>query len=156
MAADCSGVTSGAASSAAGAVAAFASARRTRSTASAAPLLLAVPTATPASVSRKAMTLTLRSRRVPLVVTVLLAKRSSASLDSSTMTMQSFEREAASACSTTTCASVKPPCVGAHRPASVRVFSTLMPRNSADGQPWLTGATWPGCPFPQFNAPPRR
>ena len=45
---------------------------------------------------------------------------------------------------------------GAHRPDSARVFSTLMPRNSADGQPWLTGATWPGWPLPQLNAPPRR
>ena len=33
---------------------------------------------------------------------------------------------------------------GAHRPDSARVLSTLMPRNSAEGQPWLTGATWPG------------
>ena len=45
---------------------------------------------------------------------------------------------------------------GTHRPASSRVFSTLTPRNSADGQPWLTGATWPGWPLPQLNAPPRR
>ena len=28
-----------------------------------------------------------------------------------------------------------------HRPASTRVLSTLTPRNSADGQPWLTAAT---------------
>ena len=31
-----------------------------------------------------------------------------------------------------------------------------MPRNSADGQPWLTGATCPGCALPQLNAPPSR
>ncbi len=30
---------------------------------------------------------------------------------------------------------------GGHRPDSSRVFSTLTPRNRADGQPWLTGAT---------------
>ena len=29
-----------------------------------------------------------------------------------------------------------------------------MPRNRAAGQPWLTGATWPGWPLPQLNAPP--
>ena len=28
--------------------------------------------------------------------------------------------------------------------------------NSAEGQPWLTGATWPGCALPQLKAPPRR
>src|SRR5574337_518980 len=45
--------------------------------------------------------------------------------------------------------------VGAgHRPPSVRVLSTLTLRNSADGQPWLTAATWPGWDLPQLNAPP--
>ena len=29
-----------------------------------------------------------------------------------------------------------------------------MPRISTAGQPWLTGATWPGWPLPQLNAPP--
>ena len=43
-----------------------------------------------------------------------------------------------------------------YRPASVRVLSTLTPRNNADGQPWLTAATWPGCALPQLNAPPSR
>ena len=42
------------------------------------------------------------------------------------------------------------------RPDSAWVFRTLIPRNSADGQPWLTAATWPGCALPQLNAPPRR
>ena len=31
-----------------------------------------------------------------------------------------------------------------------------MPRNNAEGQPWLTGATCPGCALPQLNAPPSR
>ena len=39
---------------------------------------------------------------------------------------------------------------------SERVLSTLTPRNSADGQPWLTAATCPGCALPQLNAPPSR
>ena len=43
-----------------------------------------------------------------------------------------------------------------YRPPSVRVLSTLMPRNNAAGQPWLTGATCPGCALPQLNAPPSR
>ena len=43
-----------------------------------------------------------------------------------------------------------------HRPPSVRVLSTLTPRNNAAGQPWLTGATCPGCALPQLNAPPSR
>ena len=30
-----------------------------------------------------------------------------------------------------------------------------MSRNSAVGQPWLTGATWPGCALPQLEAPPQ-
>ena len=45
---------------------------------------------------------------------------------------------------------------GDHRPPSVRVLSTLTPRNNADGQPWLTAATWPGWALPQLNAPPSR
>ena len=42
-----------------------------------------------------------------------------------------------------------------HRPSSA-VFSTLTPRNRADGQPWLTAATCPGWALPQFIAPCRR
>ena len=40
-------------------------------------------------------------------------------------------------------------------PSSV-VFSTRTPRISTAGQPWLTGATCPGWPLPQLNAPPSR
>ena len=46
--------------------------------------------------------------------------------------------------------------VVAHRPPSVRALSTFTFRTSADGAPWLTGATWPGWPFPQLNAPQSR
>src|SRR5262249_36145597 len=45
---------------------------------------------------------------------------------------------------------------GDHRPPSLRVLSTLTPRTNAAGQPWLTGATWPGWALPQLNAPPSR
>jgi hypothetical protein len=47
------------------------------------------------------------------------------------------------------------PVAGAHRLVSARAFRTLMPPKTAVGQPWLTGATWGGCPFPQLKAPPR-
>src|SRR5205085_11706558 len=40
--------------------------------------------------------------------------------------------------------------------ASVIVFNTRTPRNSAVGQPWLTAAICPGCALPQFDAPPSR
>ena len=52
------------------------------------------------------------------------------------------------------------PCGGAvvdaaaHRPDSSAAFSTRTCRNRAAGEPWLTGATWPGCPLPQLKAPP--
>jgi hypothetical protein len=39
------------------------------------------------------------------------------------------------------------------RPDSLALLSTPTPRNKAEGQPWLTGATWPGWPLPQFGAP---
>ena len=42
----------------------------------------------------------------------------------------------------------------AHDP--LPVLRTLTPRSRADGQPWLTGATWPGWALPQLNAPPSR
>ena len=42
------------------------------------------------------------------------------------------------------------------RPDSSRVLSTFTPRNSAEGHPWLTAATWPGWALPQLNAPPSR
>ena len=41
-----------------------------------------------------------------------------------------------------------------HRPDSSRVLSTRTPRTSTDGQPCETGATCPGWPLPQLNAPP--
>src|SRR5579859_7627845 len=40
-----------------------------------------------------------------------------------------------------------------HCPSST-VLRIRIPRSSAAGQPWLTGATWPGWPLPQLNAPP--
>ena len=43
--------------------------------------------------------------------------------------------------------------LGIHWPSST-VLRIRIPRNSAAGQPWLTGATWPGWPLPQLNAPP--
>src|SRR4029079_9623985 len=42
---------------------------------------------------------------------------------------------------------------GSREPPSSDVFSTLTPRNSADGQPWLTAATCPGWALPQLKAP---
>ena len=42
----------------------------------------------------------------------------------------------------------------AHDAPSSAVLSMRTPRSSTAGQPWLTGATWPGWPFPQLNAPP--
>src|SRR5689334_5199193 len=41
-----------------------------------------------------------------------------------------------------------------HAAPSSAVLSIRTPRSSTAGQPWLTGATWPGWPFPQLNAPP--
>ncbi len=40
------------------------------------------------------------------------------------------------------------------RPASCVVFKMFTSRNSADGQPCETAATWPGCALPQLKAPP--
>ena len=42
-----------------------------------------------------------------------------------------------------------------HWPSSA-VLRIRTPRNRQAGQPWLTGATWPGWPFPQLNAPQSR
>ena len=100
---------------------------------------------------------TVRSVVAPLVVIVEFAQRRTASEVSRTST-------AAPASGRIRATDVEGPldeCGRArghrrHRPASVAVFSTLIPRNSADGQPWLTGATWPGWAFPQVNAPPSR
>ena len=70
----------------------------------------------------------------PLVVIELPAQRSDASARSVTNTMVSSAlpnlAASASALSTTCCAPITD-----YRPASVRVLSTLTPRNSADGQP---------------------
>ena len=41
-----------------------------------------------------------------------------------------------------------------HALPSSAVLSTRTWRKSAAGAPWLTGATWPGWPLPQLNAPP--
>ena len=80
--------------SAGGAVAAFASARRTRSTASVAPAAAGRADRSPGLELSEPDTLTLRSRRVPLVVTVLFADRRSASLSSSTITMHPSDLDA--------------------------------------------------------------
>src|ERR1039458_9358170 len=46
---------------------------------------------------------------------------------------------------------------GAHDEApSSAVLSIRTPRSRAAGQPWLTGAIWPGWPLPQLNAPASR
>ena len=84
----------------------------------------------------------------PLVVIELFAHRSDASARSVTITIVSLTFAAANASSTT--------CWRDQCPASVIVFNTRTPRNSADGQPWLTAATCPGCALPQLNAPPSR
>src|SRR6266487_4466589 len=42
----------------------------------------------------------------------------------------------------------------AHDFPSSAVLSIRTPRSRTAGQPWLTGATWPGWPLPQLNAPP--
>ena len=101
------------------------------------------------------ITVVFRLTDSPLVVIELPAQRSAASARSVTSTIVSSalpsRAASASAVSTTCCAPII-----VYRPASVRVLSTLMPRNSADGQPWLTAATWPGCALPQLNAPPSR
>ena len=70
----------------------------------------------------------------PLVVIELPAQRSAASTRSVTSTMVSSalpNRAASSSAASTTCCA---PIID-YRPASVRVLSTVMPRNSADGQP---------------------
>ena len=86
------------------------------------------------------ITVVVRLTDSPLVVIELPAQRNAASERSVTRTMVSSalpnRAASASAVSTTRCAPII-----AYRPASVRVLSTLMPRNNADGQPWLTAAT---------------
>ena len=87
----------------------------------------------------------------PLVVSVLPAQRRLAVDDSSAITTVSPPgRAAASARSTVSCGVA---CCAHFFPSSA-VFRTRTCRNSAVGAPWLTGATCPGWPLPQLNAPP--
>ena len=118
--------------------------------------------------ARKLTTATRRSRRTPLVVVVLLAKRTSAWLTSSTMTTHPSARLAAKARSTTSwgerqvarqgTSDVSSGAVAgdrAHRDDSARALRHVDAAGTgAEGQPWLTGATWPGWPLPQLKAPP--
>ena len=108
----------------------------------------------PGRAPTKLTTVTRRSRRRPLVVVVLLAKRTSASLPSVTTTTQSSAPRQGEG-PLDDVRRRREPVPVAHRPVSARAFRTLMPRKSAVGQPWLTGATWGGWPFPQLKAPPR-
>jgi hypothetical protein len=66
-----------------------------------------------------------------------------------TRTMQPSAVDAASPCSTSSWGNV---CVIGLPPPGVEDVDAA---NSADGQPWLTGATWPGWALPQLKAPPR-
>ncbi len=103
------------------------------------------------------MTVTVRRRATPLVVSVLLAQRRLASVDSSAMTTQPSAREQASALSTSSRGPVElTDGLAVIRPASSLVLSIRTRRNRALGQPWLTAATCPGWPLPQLNAPPSR
>ncbi len=79
-----------------------------------------------------------RAVDTPLVVIELFAHRSDVAERSLTNTIVSAARPSFAAVSnamSTTC------CAADHSPPSVRVLSTLTPRNNADGQPWLTAAT---------------
>ena len=98
----------------------------------------------------KATTVTSTLCITPLVVRVLLAQRRLAPVVSWTIATHCSEREESRACSTSCCG--RAGC--RHAPPSSVVFSTRMPRNSAAGQPWLTGADCPGWALPQFIAPP--
>ena len=108
------------------------------------------------TVGTKLTTVTRRSRRTPLVVVVLLAKRTSASLRVLDDDHAVVRRPPASAASTTSGAGGEP--ARRRSPARLRpgVEDVARRRTSADGQPWLTGATWPGWPLPQLKAPPSR
>ena len=114
----------------------------------------------------KLTTATRRSRRTPLVVVVLLAKRTSAWLTSSTMTTHALGAargqgpldhllgRGQTPLGLTLRPSLRVTGRRRHRDDSARALRTLTARNSAEGQPWLTGATWPGWPLPQLKAPP--
>ncbi len=124
------------------------------------PARLAVATASPTMTT----TLTSRARCTPFVVVVLRAKRTSAWLPSCTRTTQPSAPPldaAARPASTTSWAGItgRPGWAAqagrrAQRPDSARALSTLTPRTRTEGQPCETGATCPGCPLPQLNAPP--
>ena len=113
------------------------------------PVRATVPAAMPAPPSTKETTTTCRERIAPLVVRLLLAQRRLASELSTTKVTWPSAVEAASARSTISCGGEL-----GHRPASCTVLRMLTFSNRADGQPWLTGATWPGWALPQLNAPP--
>ena len=84
------------------------------------------------------MTVVCRAVDTPLVVIELFAHRSDVAERSVTNTIVSSARPSlAAACSAMSMAC----CAPNHWPPSVRVLSTLTPRKSADGQPWLTAAT---------------
>ena len=99
------------------------------------------------------ITVVLRLTETPLVVIELPAQRNVASTRSVTSTMVSSARPGLRRLVQN---EVDDVLRGDHRPPSVRVLSTLTPRNNADGQPWLTAATCPGWALPQLNAPPSR
>ena len=99
-----------------------------------------------------AMTVSWRERDTPLVVSVLPAQRRLAAEVSSAITTQSSDRAAARARSTVSAGEI--PMVLGHDAPSSAVLSIRTPRIRAAGQPWLTGAIWPGWPLPQLNAPP--
>ena len=99
------------------------------------------------------ITVTCRAVDTPLVVIELFAHRSDVAMRSLTSTIVSSARPEPRR---GVQRDVDDLLRADHRPASMRVLSTLTPRNSADGQPWLTAATWPGWALPQLNAPPRR
>ena len=92
------------------------------------------------------MTVSWRDRDTPLVVSEFAAQRRFAAEVSSAITTQSSHRAAASARSTVWLRSHAPSCA---------VLRIRIPRNTAAGQPWLTGATCIGWPLPQVKAPPR-
>ena len=157
------GLSSDSASSAGEPSAAACSAARTTSStwSSRTPARDTTPTLVPAARRLTAITVSCRERETPLVVSVLPAQRRFAVELSSAITMQSSERAAASARSTVSCGpvacgvAVRHCVLRGHAPSSA-VLSTRTPRISAVGQPWLTGATCPGWPFPQLNAPSSR
>ena len=86
-----------------------------------------------------AMTVTAGHGVTPLVVVVLRAKRTSAWLVSSTMTMHPsaprLDRRGQRVLNDLWAAII------GHRPASARALRMFTPRTSTEGQPWLTGAT---------------